>query len=174
MGNRFIRSIFSVVVFCAIADALPNGIAVPAFTIAQVYDLRSAEFTDKLASALSRESGYSVFHHAEIAARIDPDILTKINIEDIATLEQVAVSAGVEYVFAGEIDLSGNQVTLMAKLFKASGRSVVLSISETATGTKKQLDRMIPGIVAKICAMLPPPDVLPVVPESPPVKTKGK
>jgi len=174
MGNHIRRSIlFVVAVFCAVAVAKPNEIAVPAFTIAQAYDLRAAEFTDKLASALSRESGYTVFHHSEIAARIDPDILTNINIEDAVTLEQVAVNSVVGYVLAGEVDVSGDQVTVLAKLFKASDKSVLLSISESATGTIRQLDKLIPGIVAKICAVLPP-YVLSVVPESTHIKTKGK
>ena len=177
MGDHTGRSIlFVVAVFCAVAAAGPNGIAVPAFTIARAYDLQAAEFTDRLASALSRESGYMVFHHSEIASRIDPDILTNIDIENTATLEQVAINAGVQYVLAGEIDVSGNQVTILAKLFRASDTSTSLSISENATGTggtAKQLDRLIPVIVAKTVAVLPP-YFLPVVPESTAVKTKGK
>jgi TolB-like protein len=157
MGDHFRKSIlFVVVVVLAVVAAKPDGIAVPAFTIAQAYDLKAAEFTDKLASALSRESGYMVYHHSEIASRIDPDILTDIDIENIVTLRRVAVSAGVEYVLAGEIDVSGNQVMVLAKLFKASDTSVSLSISESVTGTAKQFDKLIPGMVAKICAVLPP------------------
>jgi TolB-like protein len=170
MGKHFRRSILSVVaVFCAVAAAVPSGIAVPAFTLSQSYDLKAAEFTDKLASALSRESGYTVFHHAEIAARIDPDILTNVTTENVVALEQVAVNTGVEYVVAGEIDVSGNQVTLLAKVFKASDTSTLLSISESATGTIKQLDKLIPGIVAKICAVLPPYDFF-----APPESTRTK
>ena len=174
MENHFRRSVLSVVaVFLTAAAAAPGGIAVPAFTVSQSYDLKAAEFTDKLASALSRESGYTVFHHAEIAARIDPDLLTDINIENVVTLNRVAVNAGVEYVLAGEIDLSGNQVTLLAKLFKASDTSVPLSISESVTGTIQQLDTLIPGIVAKICAVLPPYDLF-AAPDSTRIKTTEK
>ena len=172
MGNHIKRSVLFVAAVFLAAAARPNEIAVPAFTIAQAYDLRVAKFTDKLASALSMESGYTVFHHAEIAARIDPDILTNINIEDIVTLEKVAVASGVGYVVAGEADVSGDQVTVMVKLFRASDKSVLLSFSEYVTGTLRQLDRLIPGIVAKICAALPP-YVLPAVPESTVIKTKG-
>jgi len=158
MENRFGMSIlFVVAVFLAVAAAGPNGIAVPAFTLAQSYDLKAAEFTDKLASALSRESGYVVFHHAEIASRIDPEILANIDIEKVATLKRVADTSGVEYVFAGDIDVSGTQVTVLAKLFRVSDKSVPLSISEYTTGSLSQLDKLIPAIVKKVCAVLPPP-----------------
>jgi hypothetical protein len=157
MARRILKAALSFMIILPIAaNSGPNEIAVPAFTLSQSYDLEAATITDKLASALSRESGYMVFHQAELASLIDPEIVAKINIEDVPTLVKVGVHSGTGYVLAGDIEMSGKEITLLAKLIKTSDSSVLLNLSECVNGTVAALKGRIAGIVAKICTVLPP------------------